>query len=84
MEVNEKQQYKCRMYYANNFSSESRSPAGNELLRLRKDSTSNVWLLFPVTFYLKVLKEGKYYYCFTNEETEAENGDLPSCLIESV
>ena len=72
------QQYKRRMYYVNKFASESRSPAGNELLKLRKDSTSNVWLLFPVTFYLKLSKEGKYYYfCFTNGEIEAKNSDLP-------
>lgn len=65
------------MYYASKCASESRSPAGNVLLWLRKDSTSYVWLLFPMTFYLKVSKEGKYYFCFTSGENEAENGELP-------
>lgn len=70
------QQYKHRMYYANNFASESRRTAENKLLTLRKDSNSNDWLLFPVTFYLKVSKEGKYYFCFISRELEAENSDL--------
>lgn len=47
------------MYYANTFASEPRITAGNELLRLRKDSISNVWVLFPVTFYMKVSEERK-------------------------
>lgn len=78
-----------RMYYTNQFTSESRGPAGNELLRLRNDNSSNVWLLFLMAFYLKVSKAGKgycfFFFLVNNGETEAENsGGLPQGLIEGV
>lgn len=71
------QQCRHRMYYASKCASESRSPAGNALLRLGKGSTGYVWLLFPMTCYPKVSKEGKYCFCFTSGENKAENGELP-------
>lgn len=42
--------------------------------------SASIWLLFPVTFNLKVSKEEKYcYFCFTNGEIEAEIGESGPC-----